>query len=424
MPAPERFSASGDQTIRKNRAGGGSRRQRTDVPKYEARRQEIAHAAIGPLNRNGIRGMTMSQVGKQLGLAPTAIGYYFKGKEELAATCYLASVARLSRLIAEVEALPPTGRPQAFIRAFITFRRQVELGEEDEIAWFEDVRTIRHPEVDEAYVGLFRRLRALLQAESGTDRAIANIHTHQLISQLLWVVAWLPKYHPDDYDRAADRVIDILENGLAAEGRAWSPHALGEVLGDPDEGESAQREFLRAATDLINELGYLGASVQKISERVNVTKGSFYHHHSGKNDLVAQCFDRTWEVIRRAQSASDAVTDNGLDNLASLSAWLVEAHLTGATPMLRSAALAAAPGEMRPELVASFDRHSLRLSTVVSDGIADGSVRPVDATIAGMMLSGAINAGAELPFWAPGMSPAEATNTYLRALFEGMLPKS
>ena len=35
----------------------------------------------------------------------------------------------------------------------------------------------------------------------------------------------------------------------------------------------------------MNEHGYLGASVQKISERLNVTKGAFYHHIEAKDDL-------------------------------------------------------------------------------------------------------------------------------------------
>jgi tetratricopeptide (TPR) repeat protein len=48
--------------------------------------------------------------------------------------------------------------------------------------------------------------------------------------------------------------------------------------------------FLTAATRLINQRGYRGASVDKISQQLNVTKGSFYHHHETKEELIGACF--------------------------------------------------------------------------------------------------------------------------------------
>ncbi len=61
---------------------------------------------------------------------------------------------------------------------------------------------------------------------------------------------------------------------------------------------AAQETFLIAATRLINERGYRGASVEKISERLNVTKGSFYYHHDTKDDLVVACFKRSFDTMR------------------------------------------------------------------------------------------------------------------------------
>jgi hypothetical protein len=37
------------------------------------------------------------------------------------------------------------------------------------------------------------------------------------------------------------------------------------------------------------------------------------------------------------------------------------------------------------------------------------------------MISGAINAAAELRFWAPGLTAATARSWYVRPLFEGLL---
>ena len=98
---------------------------------------------------------------------------------------------------------------------------------------------------------------------------------------------------------------DIFVHGLAAPGRSWQPQplSLDAVLQSSAQELTPRETFLIAATRLINEQGYRGASVEKISSRLNVTKGSFYHHHEAKDELVVDCFKRSFEVMRRVQRA-------------------------------------------------------------------------------------------------------------------------
>ena len=58
---------------------------------------------------------------------------------------------------------------------------------------------------------------------------------------------------------------------------------------------------------------------------------------------------------------------------------------------------------------------------MVSDGIGDGSIRHIDAPVAAQILSGTINAGAELRYWAPGLTPRTAELYYVRPMFLGLL---
>ena len=55
-----------------------------------------------------------------------------------------------------------------------------------------------------------------------------------------------------------------------------------------------------------------------------------------------------------------------------------------------------------------------------SDGIADGSIRPIDANICAQMITGMLNAAAELGFWAGRLSSKQASGVFLQPLFEGM----
>jgi AcrR family transcriptional regulator len=188
--------------------------------------------------------------------------------------------------------------------------------------------------------------------------------------------------------------------------------------------ESTGPDFLRAATELINAEGYRGASVSKIAARLNVTKGAFYYHRETKDELVEECFELTWDILRKAQSAADAATETGLTNLLAQAQAMVAGQVTNERPLLRTSALAAVPEAMRPKLLAGFERITARYASVVSDGVADGSIRPLDVPLAAQMISGAINAAAELRFWAPGLTPAKARAGYVLPLFAGLFSES
>ena len=371
------------------------------------------------MNRKGVRGMTHALVAAELGLVPRAVGYYFHRKEDLAAACYARSIERIEAHIGEaLEQKTPAGAMRTFVNLFFESQRQVAAAEIEPIAWFEEMRTLGDQVTGRAFTDMFRHVRSIfsMQGAPSFGRSECNARAHLLLSQMFWAVLWLPRYNPEDYARMAERTADILLNGMAGPAAEWLPPVL---RGGPD--DDAGPDFLTAGTELINENGYLGASVDKIAARLNVTKGAFYHHNETKDDLVEQCFERTWVFLREAQKAADATAPNGLMNLAAQAIAMVGGQVSGKRPLLRTSALAAAPEEMRPHLMAGFDRITGRYASVVSDGIGDGSIRHIDAPVAAQILSGTINAGAELRYWAPGLTPRTAELYYVRPMFLGLL---
>ena len=395
----------------------------TRPSKFERRKAVIVRAAVGVINRKGVRSMTLADVAGELKLVPTAVNYYFRRKEDLAAACFLQAIAHYSALLDRSD-LEPTAEAslRSFLHAFADHLTAVDLGEAEPVAAFNDVRTIGDATVDAAYTDMFRRIRRIFGARPQGEfpRLQRNARTHLLLSQVFWAVLWLRQYDPADYRRMIDRLFDILVNGLMTSCATWAPVELPRSE-EPVEAVGGSREaFLRAATEMINEHGYLGASVSRISARLKVTKGSFYHHNQAKDDLVEQCFDRTLEIMRTSQVAADTCTTTGLDNLASLAASMVSRDVSGEAPLLRTSALTAVPEEMHGQLVRRFERVSARLASVVSDGIADGSIRPVDANVAAQTLTALINASAELHHFSPGVDAASALEVYVRPLFQGL----
>ena len=390
--------------------------------KYRLRQEAIVKSAVQVLNHKGVRGMTLADVAAKLDLVPTGIIYYFANKEDLAAACFLKGIEAYNRLIeAAAQGASAEERLAILVRRYFEFRRDVATGAVEPIAFFNDVRALGDPTVNEAYTDMFRRARTLLDPNppAGIDRSILNARTHHILSQLFWSVAWLPQYDPDDYGRAGERMLNILEHGVGGQGQVWAPKPLSIPAAEATD-EISRETFLRAATELINEQGYLGASVEKISARLNVTKGSFYHHNEAKDDLVVACFERTVDIMRSAQRAADQLAVGGWDRLCSTSAALVEFQVSGNSPLLRTSALTSVPESIQAQLIMKFDRVSGYFAAVISDGIADGSIRPIDANICAQMITGMLNAAAELGFWARGLSPKQASGVFLQPLFQGM----
>jgi AcrR family transcriptional regulator len=398
--------------------------------RYQRKKQAIVAAACEILNRDGIKGMTLANVAARVGLITTSVTYYFKKKEDLAVACLRDGIERFEALLDEAltESTAPA-RLRKLLDLWLDLQRRIVIGEAPALPVFNDIRALQKPQrtvIIDAYMKYAAKARSLF---SGTglewlDERGATARGQILLEQLYWAVAWLPRYDVEDHDRIRDRMLDIFLNGLAGKGSRWQPQTLplDAVLG-PAEQQTTAEAFLIAATRLINEKGYRGASVEKISARLNVTKGSFYHHNDAKDDVVVECFARTFETMRRTQRAVMAQPGDHWTKLTNAAATLLEYQLSDRGPLLRSSALSAVPAQIRSDMVRASDRVSDRFASMISDGIADGSIRPVDPFIAAQMLTATVNAAADIRFWVHDVSPQEAIELYAKPLMVGMMTR-
>nr|WKF59632.1 HTH-type transcriptional regulator BetI [Paraburkholderia busanensis] len=53
-------------------------------------------------------------------------------------------------------------------------------------------------------------------------------------------------------------------------------------------------DWITAGFDALDREGYAGVSVERLARRLNVTRGSFYHHFRGRDDLVRAILTQ-WE---------------------------------------------------------------------------------------------------------------------------------
>ncbi len=398
--------------------------------RYNRKKDAIVAAATAILNREGARGMTLADVAASVGLITTSVTYYFKKKEDLAVACFLGAIERLDALITDAAtASNARDRVRRLLENYFALDRRIREGEEAPIAVFSDIRSLNEPyfsQVNEAYGKLFRKARGLLHSPGADamDRPNATARTHMLLEQLYWSVAWLPRFETEDYPRILERMYDILLNGLATNGAKWEPRILPGIDPEAPDAQSALREtFLVSATRLINQRGYRGASVERISEQLNVTKGSFYHHNDAKDDLVVTCFDRSFAIMRRAQSMAMLEPGTWWDKLSAAAATLAEYQLSERGPLLRTSALSALPELIRYNMVEASNRVAGRFAGMISDGIAEGTIRAVDPFIAAQMMTATLNASSAIETMLPGVAPADAAALYARPILMGLFSR-
>jgi len=399
-------------------------------PRYLARRDEIIAIATEVLNEQGVGGFSLAAVGKRIDMNPASLAYYFKRKEELAATCLLLTIDRLEAALMRAEAAPgPEARLAGFVRESFALRRRIRLGEEPQLASFNEIRLIGGPlgqRVMEAYWRLFHRVENLFADPSLSfiDASGRRMRARLVLEQLMWARVWLMDYDEADYARAAERLADVLVGGIAAPGARWNPEHVPVAVGEAQAGTVSRDAYLLAATELINERGFKGASVDRIAARLNVTKGSFYHHNVGKNGLVMACFERSFAIVQSAQHEAAKKSDVAWQRLAQASVTLIVGHASGQKRLLRTYALSALPLSMRQAVIEKLQQCARRFAAVIGDGVADRSLRAVDPLIAAQSVMAAINAAAYVEFWgAEAAKGADILSSYARPALVGLFAR-
>lgn len=392
--------------------------------RYEEKRDAIIAATAEIINHRGVRAMTLTDVAASVGLVKNSVTYYFKKREDLAVACFLSGIERLEAIIARaVQAPTSPERLHRLLELYFELDLDVRMGRQPVIPIFSDIRALSEPNFDvvvQRYLQLFQRAMAIFDGKGCADLTENEriTRTHIVLEQIYWSVAWLPQYDTEDYPRLLERMYDVLAFGLAKEGAAWAPRALDapEPLDD-----SARDAMLLATTRLINQRGYRGVSVDAISEEINLTKGAVYHHHDAKSDLVIACFERSFDIIRRLQHQAIAIGGTAWGQISAAASALIAFQTSDSGPLLRTSALQTLPEDVRTEVVHQSNALANRFAAMISDGVADGSVRAVDPIVAAQVLSATVNVAAEMMFWTPTADPSEGPELYARPILMGLL---
>lgn len=394
----------------------------TNTKRFQAKRDAILAAAAAAINEQSAKGMTFADVARRVGLNTTSVTYYFKRKEDLAAAAFEQTLAWLDWVLDQALAeATPEARVARFLAINMERLARIARGEEQAVAILSDLRAMEEPLKGQLLTGwrnIFRKTRSIWGSDgSRAETDLRGARAHVLLENSFWLNAWMSRYEIDEYPRVEARLMDVFRHGIAAPGQHWQPRLFELVHEEPEPGRES---FLLAATRLINELGYRGASVQRIASELNVTKGSFYHHLDAKDDLLIACYKRSFDILADAQRLAEGHAGSHWEKLESAIATLLDYQFSERGPLLRTTALSGLPLAVRNTMLDRSNRIARRFAGMLSDGIAEGSVRPIDPLVASQALMALQNAAFDMRKWASTMPRERAVTFYASTLAFGL----
>jgi AcrR family transcriptional regulator len=168
--------------------------------------------------------------------------------------------------------------------------------------------------------------------------------------------------------------------------------------------EETRDRLLQAALDSFAERGYDATGVAEICQRAGVSKGAFYYHFASKQALFVALLEQWLAALDREMARLAAPSATAVQSLQTMVGLLQQVFrdASGRLPMfLEFWRQAARDDGIWQATMAPFARYHCMLAGMIEQGIAEGSLRPFDASEAarallsmavGMVLQSALDA--------------------------------
>ncbi len=162
---------------------------------------------------------------------------------------------------------------------------------------------------------------------------------------------------------------------------------------DSSGGKNATRErILEAAAQVFAESGYHGASVDDIAQTAGGSKGAIYFHFPGKRAIFFALVNRFADRLLANADASIIDHTGGVRQAGAA----IESTLRTFSDHARLAKVLLASGvglgpAFDESLLSLHDRFAALIRERLDTAVADGSIAPVDTTLASYAWMGALN---------------------------------
>lgn len=155
--------------------------------------------------------------------------------------------------------------------------------------------------------------------------------------------------------------------------------------------ERKKVEILQSAAEAFGRNGYLATTMEEISKKLLMTKGSLYYYFKNKEEILYFCQDyslsRLLDLLKEV-NALDAPPDEKLR-------WLIVRQISIILDELKAAAMHADFQMLSPKLLRKVirkrDRYERGVRAIIQRGIDEGIFVPYDPKMVTFAILGAIN---------------------------------
>ena len=144
---------------------------------------------------------------------------------------------------------------------------------------------------------------------------------------------------------------------------------------------SRKQQIMETALACFTRAGYYRTSLDEIAATAGVTKAGIYYHFKSKKELFIALFNDQAnaffdQLLSRIQQQPETVTR--INHLFGPSSDLVPANTAIMQFCMEFMTVSARDAEIRREVTAFYRDKIDRLVTIIRDGIAEGTFRPLD----------------------------------------------
>lgn len=184
-----------------------------------------------------------------------------------------------------------------------------------------------------------------------------------------------------------------------------------------------KREVLISeAAGIFHRRGYAHTSLDDIAAHLGITKAALYHYFPGKQQILFECFVLGFDVTDEVFDSAVRDGHTGRERLELHFRRYILAGMSSPKWMLPVRDMKALTEDMRTTLEKRRQARRDRLRSLVTEGIADGSLRPCDPRIVVSTWAGA--AAWIIDTYQPDgeLSPEDIADQVTTLFFDGLAP--
>lgn len=158
-----------------------------------------------------------------------------------------------------------------------------------------------------------------------------------------------------------------------------------------EERAAKRKALLIAAVRMFNERGFHATSLDDVAASLGISKPTIYHYLGNKERVLIECLTLGLEQLFSAADEAKTEKGTGLDRLRKFLCRNAEVNMDD----FGRCVILSGDENLSPESVRKLRAMKRRVDdamrALISEGIEDGSIAPVDPKVAAFALAGAVN---------------------------------